>query len=41
MVDKDSKKAHNTLLYVCTVGAFTALAFNTHTSVIKNRTIPV
>ena len=41
MVDKDSKKGHNTLLYVCTVGAFAALAFNTHTSVIKNRAIPV
>ena len=36
MVDKDSKKGHNTLL--CTVGAFAiykpALAFNTHNDIM-------
>ena len=40
MVDKDSKKGHNTLL--CTVGAFSTSQLNTHTwSVIKNRAISV
>ena len=32
MVDKDSKKVHNTLL--CTVGDKPALAFNTHNDIM-------